>query len=105
MRKLLHNRHGDMNMILTAITLAIVFAIGLIIVFNVLGSVGGDLSTLDTSLETARANGNTTSGTPATNATKDLTDNIETFFTVGPIALVVVVAVGIVSYVVMLRRR
>ena len=70
-----------------------------------LGSVGSDLSTLDTQLETIRANGNTTSGTPATNATADLQSNIETFFTVGPIALIVVAAVGILSYVLLLRRR
>ena len=105
MKKLVGNNHGDMNMILTAVVMAIVFAIGIIIVFNVLGSVGSDLSSLDDALENARRGGNTTSGEPATNATKDLTDNIETFFTVGPIALIVVAAVGILSYVLLLRRQ
>lgn len=91
-------------MILTAIVMGIAFAIGLIVVFNVLGAVSSDLSTLDDDLENARAGGNTTSGKPATNATEDLQTNVETFFTVGPIVLIVVAAVGILSYIMLLRR-
>lgn len=104
MKKLLKNSDGDMNMILTAVVLAITFAIGLIIMFNVLGSVGGDLTSLDSDVATA-AGRNTTSSTTATNATTDLQTNIETFFTVGPIVLIVVAAVGILSYVMLLRRK
>lgn len=105
MRKLQDNKHADMNIILSAVVMAIMFAIGIVVVFNVIGSIGADLSSLDDDLENARADGNTTSGEPATNATKDLTDNIETFFTVGPIILIVVAAVGILSYVLLLRRQ
>ena len=54
MRKLLSNHHADMEMILTAIVLGIVIAIGIIIVFNVHGSITADLSTIDTALDTAR---------------------------------------------------
>jgi len=82
-----------MNMILSAIVMAIVFAIGIIIVFNVIASV--DTTTIDADL----------TGTPAANATDDLLSNVETFYTVGPIALIVVAAVGILSYVLLLRRR
>ena len=81
-----------MNMILAAIVMAIVFAIGIIIVYNVLASV--DTTTIDAGL----------TGTPAANATEDLITNVNTFYTVGPIALIVVAAVGILSYVLLLRR-
>ena len=106
MRKLWKNNHADMNMILTAIVLAIVFAIGLIVVWNVMGSL--DNSTVDENIRTNVYNeGGTTykNGTTyAANATDDLQDNLETFFTVGPIVLIVVAAVGILSYVMLLRR-
>ena len=91
MRKL--NEYADMNMILAAIVMAIVFSIGIVIVFNVIASV--DSSTIDANLD----------GTPSANATDDLLDNLNTFYTVGPIALIVVAAVGILSYVLLLRRQ
>ena len=93
MRKLLKNQHADMNMILAAVVMAIALAIGIIIVFNVIAAV--DTSTIDAGL----------TGTPAANATNDLLTNTETFYTVAPIAMIVVAAVGILSYVLLLRRR
>ena len=99
LKKLLYNEDGDMNMILAAIVMAIVFAIGIIIVYNVLGSV--DVSTIDSGLQDALDD---SAATPAANATEDLIDNVNTFYTVGPIALIVVAAVGILSYVLLLRR-
>jgi len=91
-------------MILTAVTMAIVLAIALIVVLNVLGAI--DPGDIDSRVETAYegAGGNTTSGARVTNATEDLQTNIETFFTVGPIVLIVIAAVGILSYVMLLRR-
>jgi len=73
--------------------MAIVFSIGIIIVFNVVATV--DSTTIDANLD----------GTPSANATDDLLDNLSTFYTVGPIALIVVAAVGILGYVLLLRRR
>ena len=99
LKKILYNEEGDMNMILAAIVMAIVFAIGIIIVYNVLGSL--DVSTIDSNLQTALDDSATT---PAANATDDLITNVNTFYTVGPIALIVVAAVGILSYVLLLRR-
>jgi len=93
MRPLIKNKKADMNMILTAIVMAIVFSIGIIIVFNVVATV--DSTTIDANLD----------GTPSANATDDLLDNLSTFYTVGPIALIVVAAVGILGYVLLLRRR
>jgi len=100
LKKFLYNKDGDMNMILAAIVMAIVFAVGIIIVYNVLASV--DVSTIDSNLQTALSD---TATTPALNATNDLITNVNTFYTVGPIALIVVAAVGILSYVLLLRRR
>jgi len=92
-RNFLKNKDADMSMILSAIVMAIVFAIGIIIVFNVLASV-----------DTTSIDANFAGGTPAANSTQDLLTNVETFYTVGPIALIVVAAVGILSYVLLLRR-
>ena len=107
--KLLSNTSGDMNMILAAVIMSIVFAIGIIIVFNVHSAVSSDLTTLDGDLATARGlTANTdsyNSSQTATNSSEDLMTNLETFFTVGPIAIIVVAAVGILGYVMLLRRK
>jgi len=99
LKNILKNEDGDMNMILAAIVMAIVFAIGIIIVYNVIGSL--DVSTIDSNLQTSLGD---SAATPAQNATEDLITNVNTFYTVGPIALIVVAAVGILSYVLLLRR-
>ena len=93
MRKILKNKEGDMNMVLTAVVVAITLAIGIIITFNVLAAV--DTTTIDASLD----------GTPAANASGDLQTNVETFYTVAPIILIVLAAVGILGYVLLLKRR
>lgn len=92
MRKLLKNKNADLGMIMSAITMAILFSIGIVIIFNVIASV--DSTTIDAGL----------TGTPSANATDDLLTNVGTFYTVGPIALIVVAAVAILSYVLLLRR-
>jgi len=102
MRKLLRNDRADMNMILAAIIMAITLAIGLIVIYNVVGSI--DASTIDTTIRTFQGEEENGTG-PMGNATSDLVTNINTFYTVGPIALIVVAAVGILSYVLLLRRR
>jgi len=92
MRKIYKDEAGDMNMILAAVVMAIALAIGLIIVYNVIGAV--DTATIDAGL----------TGTPSENATYNLVNNTNTFYTVAPIALIVVAAVGILGYVLLLRR-
>lgn len=104
MRKFFKNNHADMDMILTAVIMAILFAISIIIVFNVHSALSDDLSTLDAGLETARGDPAGTS-TAATNASNSILTNIETFYTIGPILLIVVAAVGILGYVLLLRRK
>ena len=65
MRKFWKSTEADMNMILAAVVMAIALAIGVIIVFNVIASV--NVTTIDAGL----------TGTPATNATTDLLENVE----------------------------
>jgi len=117
MRKLLGNKNGDMNMILTAVIMAIMLAIGIVVVYSVFGGI--DLTTADNTIKvnvyganngpTASDDANTswdvynTSG-PGSNATDDLLTNAGTFFTIAPIALIVVAAVAILGYVLLLRR-
>ena len=100
MRKL--TNHADMNMILTAIVMAIVFAISIIIVFNIHAAVGTDLDSLDSQVNDATWDDS--NGEAVTNSSENILNNVETFYTIGPIALIVVAAVGILSYVLLLRR-
>jgi len=93
MKSLWKNNHGDMNIIISAVIAAIALAIGIIIVFNVMGS----LDTTDVDAEFANS-------TPAANSTTDIQTNVETFYTVMPIVLIVMAAVAILGYVMLLRR-
>jgi len=105
-------------MILGAVTVAITFAISIIIIWNVVASI--DSSGTDANLR--RGMGGVDGGSGATtdeinatwqrwndtqyvtNSTDDITTNIETFYTVAPIVLIVMAAVGILGYVLLLRR-
>ena len=104
MRKLLPNNKGDMDFILGAIILAVTLAVGIIIVWNVMGSFSP--TELDDQVTSAVYNNASSDNIrPVENATNDLNANIETFYTVGPIVLIVVAAVGILSYILLLRRQ
>jgi cytochrome bd-type quinol oxidase subunit 1 len=91
LRKL--NDKANVDMILTAVIAGVMFAIAIPIIYSVLGGV--DYTTVDAGL----------SGTPATNASGNVLTNLNTFFTIGPIYLVVVAAVGIIAAVLLLRGR
>ena len=93
LRKFLPNKKADVGLIMTAIVMAIVFGISILIVYNVIASI--DASTIDSEF----------SGTPAQNSTTDLLSNVDVFYSIGPIALLVVAAVGILSYVLLLRKN
>jgi len=93
MRQFWNNHEADVNMILTAVVMGIVFAISIAIIYSVLGGI--DYTTIDAGL----------TGTPAANASTSLQTNLATFYTLGPIAIVVVAAVGIISYVLLIRAR
>jgi len=91
LRKLDDNANVDM--ILTAIIAGVMFAIAIPIIYSVLGGI--NYTTVDAAL----------AGTPAANASQNLLTNLNTFFTIGPIYLVVVAAVGIIAAVLLLRGR
>ena len=93
MRKLKENKTANVDMILTAVIAGVMFAIAIPIIYSVLGGV--DYTTVDAAL----------TGTPATNASESVLTNLNTFFTIGPIYLVVVAAVGIIAAVLLLRGR
>jgi len=94
MRSLWKNRFADMNVILSAVVVAIALAISIVIVFNVMSSM--DTDTID---------GNFANSTPSANATENIQTNIETFYTIMPIVLIVMAAVAILGYVLLLRRQ
>jgi len=100
MKKLLRNNHADLNMVLGAVVVAIVLAISVLIVWNVVATINpGDLdATVDTAI------GQDGTSTEVTNATNNLNTNLETFYTIAPIVLIVMAAVGILGYVLLLRR-
>lgn len=92
LRSLTSNEDGNIDMILVAVTAGVMFAISIPIIYGVLG--GLDTTSIDTNLE----------GTPAANATVHLTSSLNQFYTIGPIYLVVVAAVGIIAAILVLRR-
>ena len=94
------NEDGNIEMITMGIVAAVMFAIAIPIVFNVVGSLS--VSTIDTNLQNAGLGDS--NYVPAANATGALLTQINSFFSIGPIYLVVVVAVGIIAAILVLRR-
>jgi hypothetical protein len=99
-RGFVQNRFGNVEMITMAIVAAVMFAISIPITFNVIGSV--PISDVDTQLRTAL--GETAGFVPAANATNSLLTQMNSFYSIGPIYLVVVAAVGIIAAILVLRR-
>ena len=93
MRSLIKDKMANIDMILTAVVAAIVFAVSIAIVYAVLGGI--DYTTYDAGL----------TGTPAANASNNLITNMDTFYNLGPIYIVVIAAVGIIAAVLMVRMR
>jgi hypothetical protein len=92
-KSLKKNEDAAIDMVLTAVVAAIVFAISIAIVYAVLGGI--DYTGYDSVL----------TGTPAENASNSLLENLATFYTLGPIYIVVIAAVGIIAAVLMIRGR
>jgi len=93
MRSLIKDKMANIDMILTAVVAAIVFAVSIAIVYAVLGGI--DYTTYDAGL----------TGTPAANASNNLITNMDTFYNLGPIYIVVIAAVGIIAAVLMVRMN
>ena len=104
LRSLVKDKSGNIDMILTAVIAGIVFAISIAIIYSVLG--GMDYSAQDTALHTAMGHSsNATNFMPGANASGALATNLATFYTLGPIYIVVIAAVGIIAAVMMIRGR
>ena len=113
MKKLWKNNHADMNMIISAVIIVIMLAIGVVIIFNIFAAIdtstidatikGGKITNLGDGQDAYNVSWNNTH--PAGNATTNLQNNVETFFTVAPIIVIVMAAVGILAYVMLLRRQ
>jgi len=93
---------ANVDMILTAVIAGVMFAIAIPIIYSVLGGV--NYNAVDLQLATGLGL-NTTTSTVATNASNNVLTNLATFFTIGPIYLVVVAAVGIIAAILLLRGR
>lgn len=96
---------ANIDMILTAVIAGIVFAISIAIIYAVLAGI--DYATYDANFYTGTAGtaGYNTNITPATNASNSLQTNLATFYTLGPIYIVVIAAVGIIAAVLLIRGR
>ena len=87
MRKLLRNKEADSRMITLVIGIMITLAISILIFYNIMGNI--DTTTIDSDL----------TGTPAANATNEVLDQAEVFYTLAPLIVIVIVAVVIIGYV------
>ena len=114
MRRLIDNKNADMDIVITAIVVMITLALSIVIIWNVVGSI--DSSSLDDRLrenalglqESAGDNSSDQTWNETTyvaNSTDSFTTNLETYFTVAPIVLIIIAAVGILSYLFLLKRR
>jgi len=101
MRRLNDNSNGNVQIIIMAIVAAIVLAVSIPIVFSVLSGI--NYTTIDAVWNTDVVGWAGTNGSmPARNASNALTTNLGTFYTISPIYLVVLAAVGIISAIMMI---
>jgi ABC-type lipoprotein release transport system permease subunit len=97
-QKLKQGDAGNVQLILMAVVAAIVLAVSIIIVYAVIAGI--DYSTIDKGMGW---NGSALDKTrPALNASNSLQTNLATFYSVAPIYIVVLAAVGIISAIMMI---
>jgi hypothetical protein len=98
MKKLRSQDTGNVQLILMAVVAAIVLSISIIIVYAVLAGINYD--TIDRGMGW---NGSAVDlYRPSKNATGSLMTNLATFYSVSPIYIVVLAAVGIISAIMMI---
>ena len=108
---LARDNNGNVDMILSAIIAAVLFAVGIPIIFSIFG--GMDYTTMNHNIAINvlgyAASGDLMDGynnsTAVTNASDLVLTNVGTFFTIGPIYIIVLAAVGIIAAILMLRGR
>ena len=114
MRLFRSNKNGNTDMITMAITAAIMFGIAIILIYSTIS--GTDLKTAQDNINKdiyGRVPGMGTNAsyeaynvsTPVKNSTNSLLTQVNSFFAIGPIYLIVIVAVGIISALLYLRQQ
>ena len=104
LRNLIKNRSGDMGAVLAAVVTACVLAISIVVVWNIMGAI--DASDADTEInDNVFGNASSTNIKYAQNSTDSITENLETFYSIIPIVLIVISAVAIMGYLLVLRQR
>ena len=91
MRSLKENKAGNIQLIIMAVVAAVVIAISVLIVFPIIA--GLDTTTIDDEFA---------GSTPSLNATTNLVSQLETFYNIVPLYIVVLAAVGIIGAVMMI---
>ena len=104
---------ANMQLIMMAVIAAVLLVVSLVVIFSVLGGI--DYEGLDTDYKTGLGlqavndndadNATWNATRPAGNASDTLVANVETFYTISPIYLVVLAAVGIISAIMMIMIR
>lgn len=92
LRSLKDDERGMVEYIIIAVVAAVLFAVSIAVVYSVLGGI--DYTTIDAGL----------TGTPAANASGNVLSNLDTFYSVGPIYIVVIAAVAIIGAIMYLRK-
>ena len=112
MRAFRKSENVDVSLIMQAIVISITMVMGIIIVFAILGGV--KVSTFDSQVGRnigyyikypGGSNVSYNDTKYASNATKYIVSNVGTFFQIAPIMIVVIAAVGLLSYLFILRQR
>ena len=114
MRLFKHNNNANVDMITTGITAAILFSIGIILIYSAISS--ADIKTAQDNINKdiyGRVPGMGTNAsyeaynvsTPVKNVTNSLLTQVNSFFAIGPIYLIVIVAVGIIAALMYLRQK
>lgn len=83
--------------IIMAVVAAVLFAVSIAVVYSVLSGI--DYSGVDAVW------GDPTNITPAQNASDSVISNLDTFYSVGPIYIVVIAAVAIIGAIMYLRKE
>jgi hypothetical protein len=113
MRRLINNDNANLDMILGAVSVSILLAVSIVVAWNVVGGIDtADLDTIIRQNVHGLQQSNPTDAENATwnatlsvgNSTDSLADNMETFYAVAPIVLIVMAAIAILGYVMLLRR-
>ena len=110
-RKLFSNKEADTKMITLVIGIMITLAISVLILYNIMGSIDTDSIDGDIAIARGYTNGptvgddansswtNYNASVDATNATDEILDQAEVFYTLAPLIVIVIVAVVIIGYV------